>query len=79
MVDRELEGDQHRRGERGDLGERAPAGDERDQHGEQRRGGEHHVLGPLDAVDLAPDAERRGPVELARDGPVDKGPPGRGR
>ena len=68
MVDRELQRDQHRGGQRGDLRQRPAAGDEGDHHGEHRRGGEHRVLDPLDPVDLAPDAERRAAVELALDG-----------
>ena len=67
MLGGQLDRDHHRRCQRRGLGERAPAGDERDEQGEAHGEDLHRGLDPLERMVLAPDAEGRGAIDLAFD------------
>jgi len=70
VVRGELHRDDHRGGQGGDLGQRAPSRDEGHEDREADREDLHRGLQPLERGVLSPDAERRGAIDLALDRPV---------
>jgi len=70
VLGHQLDRDDHRGGQGGDLNQGTAAWDERDHDRQRDRERLDRRLEPLERVILAPDAERRGTVELALDGPV---------